>query len=153
MVTFDGRLKITDFGLARQNPSNATRLELYSGYRYYRAPEQLFGMVCDEKADVWSVGCILAELLKRDFLFPQYKTLDAWKLIVQMRGRPGPEFTRQLNTPERKIAERYDFNPMPLHEFIPNKICLMSGMDPNSWGMFFNFKIGNELNKKSNCHL
>ncbi len=64
-------LKICDFGFARAiepNPNTPMTLEVVT--QYYRAPELLAGCKhYDTAIDIWSVGCIFAELLGRKILF------------------------------------------------------------------------------------
>ena len=64
-------LKICDFGLARTGPNQQEFMTEYVVTRWYRAPELL--LACSDYTsaiDVWSVGCIFAELLARKALFP-----------------------------------------------------------------------------------
>jgi mitogen-activated protein kinase 1/3 len=67
-------LKVCDFGLARSVASQDDKSGLMTEYvatRWYRAPELMLTFKDYTKAiDVWSVGCILAELLSRKPLFP-----------------------------------------------------------------------------------
>ncbi|CAL2041351.1 unnamed protein product [Caenorhabditis brenneri] len=64
-------LKILDFGLARKtNVDTAMRMSDYVVTRYYRAPEVIFGLPYSEKMDIWSVGCIFAEMINQKVLFP-----------------------------------------------------------------------------------
>lgn len=61
-------LKICDFGLARMSESQMTG---YVSTRYYRAPEiMLTWQRYDYEVDVWSAGCIFAEMLEGRPLFP-----------------------------------------------------------------------------------
>jgi p38 MAP kinase len=61
-------LKVCDFGLARVTESQMTG---YVSTRYYRAPEiMLTWQKYDEAVDIWSAGCILAEMLEGRPLFP-----------------------------------------------------------------------------------
>ncbi|KAJ5982273.1 hypothetical protein N7451_012373, partial [Penicillium sp. IBT 35674x] len=67
-------LKICDFGLARDQGSQMTG---YVSTRYYRAPEiMLTWRQYNEKVDIWSVGCIFAELLPGRSLFPGRNHID-----------------------------------------------------------------------------
>ena len=68
-------LKICDFGLARADLPNlklsATAMTDYVATRWYRAPEVLLSFKkYGPSVDVWSIGCILAELLGRRPLLP-----------------------------------------------------------------------------------
>ncbi|HEY5616782.1 MAG TPA: serine/threonine-protein kinase [Vicinamibacterales bacterium] len=77
-VTPDGKVKVLDFGLAKAlegeaaaaNVSNsptlsvaATRMGVTLGTAAYMAPEQAKGKAVDKRADIWSFGCVLFELL------------------------------------------------------------------------------------------
>lgn len=81
-------LKICDFGLARST-GDENIMTQYVVTRWYRAPEI---MCCDEhydaKVDMWSVGCILAEMIKRKPLFPGDHYIQQLNLIFQMLGTP-----------------------------------------------------------------
>jgi len=83
-------LKICDFGLARGvEDEQAGIMTEYVVTRWYRAPEIM--LVCQEytKAiDVWSVGCIFAELLARAPLFPGEDYIAQLRLICDKLGRP-----------------------------------------------------------------
>lgn len=81
-------LKICDFGLARTNeaPTNMTE---YVVTRWYRAPELLLNAECYTPAiDMWSVGCIIAEMLGRRPVFPGKDYIDQLKLICKALGSP-----------------------------------------------------------------
>ncbi|CAG9461299.1 unnamed protein product [Pedinophyceae sp. YPF-701] len=91
LVNANCDLKICDFGLAR-GKADAAQGEFMTEYvvtRWYRAPELLLS--CAEYStaiDVWSVGCILAELLGRRPLFPGRDYLHQLNLIVKTAGTP-----------------------------------------------------------------
>lgn len=75
MVNADCLLKIGDFGMARNqndpNEANNQYMTQYVATRWYRAPELLFSMLDYSTAvDLWSTGCILAEMIMRRQLFP-----------------------------------------------------------------------------------
>ena len=56
-------LKVCDFGSAKIIEKNKSNVS-YICSRYYRAPELIFGATLyDHSIDVWSVGCVVAELL------------------------------------------------------------------------------------------
>ena len=79
LVSKDCRLRITDFGLARfvdeatlVGENRLNPLTEYVVTRWYRCPELLLApnRPYNEAIDLWSIGCILAELLRRKPLFP-----------------------------------------------------------------------------------
>ncbi|WOH09498.1 hypothetical protein DCAR_0728955 [Daucus carota subsp. sativus] len=80
-------LKIGDFGLAR----TASLTDLTTGVvtRWYSAPELLLNYSEYTAAiDIWSVGCILGEILTRRPLFPGKDYLHQWRLITELIGSP-----------------------------------------------------------------
>merc|ERR1712183_362847 len=84
-------LKICDFGLARgfgkgeEDPA----LTDYVVTRWYRAPEVvLLASEYTKSIDVWSVGCILCELIGRKPIFTGKDHLDQIKRIIQVIGSP-----------------------------------------------------------------
>lgn len=83
LVNSNCLLKICDFGLARvEEPDPSRHMTQEVVTQYYRAPEVLMGCRHYGSAiDVWSVGCIFAELLGRRILF------QAQSPIQQVSGR------------------------------------------------------------------
>eukprot|EP01018_Ginkgo_biloba_P005411 Gb_05700 [translate_table: standard] len=82
-------LKICDFGLARTNCEKGQFMTEYVVTRWYRAPELLLS--CEEynaSIDLWSVGCIFAELLGRKPIFPGKDYINQLKLIINVLGSP-----------------------------------------------------------------
>ncbi|KAI5319636.1 hypothetical protein L3X38_039344 [Prunus dulcis] len=80
-------LKICDFGLARTSGGTGQFMTEYVVTRWYRAPELL--LCCDNygtSIDVWSVGCIFAEILGRKPVFPGTECLNQLKLIINVLG-------------------------------------------------------------------
>src|ERR687886_2000600 len=59
----DGRLKVTDFGIARSGASQMTEVGSIIGTAQYLSPEQARGAPVDQRSDVYSVGIVLYELL------------------------------------------------------------------------------------------
>ena len=85
-------LKIGDFGLARTSTESNNFMTEYVVTRWYRAPELLLS--CDSydaAIDVWSVGCILGELLARKPILPGKDYIDQLKLIIRTLGTPTDE--------------------------------------------------------------
>lgn len=83
-------LAICDFGLSRGVTENSTEpLTEYVVTRWYRAPE----LLCEcanygPAVDVWSIGCIMAEILSREPLLRGMSTPHQLELIVKLLGTP-----------------------------------------------------------------
>ena len=86
-------LKICDFGLARGfDQAKDENLTEYVVTRWYRAPEVILNASHYTKAiDVWSIGCIFAELLGRSPLFPGEDYLDQVQRVIAVLGMPSQE--------------------------------------------------------------
>lgn len=77
-------LKIADFGLARTTSETDFMTE-YVVTRWYRAPELLLN--CSEYTaaiDIWSVGCILGEIITRQPLFPGKDYVHQLRLVTEV---------------------------------------------------------------------
>jgi mitogen-activated protein kinase 15 len=67
----------------------------YVATRWYRAPEILLGSQKYSKAvDVWSVGCILGELVNRKAIFPGTSTLNQIEKVMELLGKPKKQVFR-----------------------------------------------------------
>jgi serine/threonine-protein kinase len=64
MLTPQGQAKIMDFGLARLDwGANLTRTATMMGTLAYMFPEQAYGETVDHRSDLWSLGCVIYEML------------------------------------------------------------------------------------------
>jgi len=80
-------LKICDFGLSRVDSSEP--LSEYVCTRWYRAPEVLFSWTDYSTAiDLWSVGCILGEMLGKRAMFPGQNSRHQLQVIAKVLGLP-----------------------------------------------------------------
>eukprot|EP00731_Ephydatia_muelleri_P002899 Em0001g2899a len=133
-VNEDCELRILDFGLARATTEEMTG---YVATRYWRAPEIMLNwMHYGKEVDMWSVGCIMAELLTGQALFPGGDRIlldqlwrergvvntggvgvrgvvntggdiDQLTRILQIVGTPDREFLKKI-TSDTPTAEHYD---------------------------------------------
>ncbi|KAJ5087169.1 Mitogen-activated protein kinase HOG1 [Penicillium angulare] len=103
-------LKICDFGLARIVDSTMTG---YVTTRFYRAPEtMLTWQEYNVEIDMWSAGCILAEMIEGRPLFPGNSHVDQLQLIIRVLGSVPDEITRRIcsrNT--SKYVESLPYRP------------------------------------------
>eukprot|EP00644_Phytophthora_capsici_P001149 jgi/Phyca11/129670/e_gw1.86.81.1 len=101
------QLKIADFGLARKIPlPDRPPMTEHVVTRWYRAPELMLQPdgLYDQSVDMWSVGCIFAEILGRKALFPGKNFLHQLTLIFDMIGAPPVEATTRIQSSQ---AQRF----------------------------------------------
>jgi len=96
-------VKVCDFGLARtmNTTGNQTNQVLtdYVATRWYRAPEILLGSTKYTKGvDMWSIGCILGELLGGKPIFPGTSTMNQLDRIIEVTGHPNKEAISAINS-------------------------------------------------------
>lgn len=141
-------LKICDFGLARASfrPANDTDTVLWTDYvatRWYRAPELIMPQANNygPAIDIWSAGCIFAEMILRRPLLPGSDERNQLWRITQFTGTPSPDVIARLRNPH---AQQYlrSVQPMPpadIHKLFPKHadpqalqlIRAMLDFDPN----------------------
>ena len=93
LVKKNCELRISDFGLARQRPDASDDKHLMTEHvvtRWYRPPELMLSPDGKYTAavDMWSIGCIFAELLMRKPLFPGKNFVHQLQLIFDVIGTP-----------------------------------------------------------------
>lgn len=92
-----GILKLCDFGSAKTLVPGEPNVS-YICSRYYRAPELIFGATnYTTKIDVWSSGCVMAELMLGQPLFPGESGIDQLVEIIKVLGTPTREQIRTMN--------------------------------------------------------
>jgi len=92
LVNADCHVRICDMGLARGVSDISEELTEYVVTRWYRAPEVVLSAShYSEALDVWSVGCILAELYNRKPLFRGEDYSDQLRAIFSIIGSPSEE--------------------------------------------------------------
>ncbi|KAK4748978.1 hypothetical protein SAY87_026427 [Trapa incisa] len=91
------QLKLCDFGSAKVLVKGEPNIS-YICSRYYRAPELIFGAAEYTSAiDIWSAGCVLAELLIGQPLFPGESGVDQLVEIIKVLGTPTREEIKCMN--------------------------------------------------------
>src|SRR5258708_2615820 len=134
MIRTDGYVKVLDFGLAKlsepgavatgfiSDPEAQTRMQLQAqagmimGTVAYMSPEQARGQEVDRRTDVWSLGCVLYEMLTRQQPFRGETIADALANIIHREPTPlltlrqdaNAELERIINlTLAKDVDERY----------------------------------------------
>lgn len=122
-------LKVADFGLARsiatlENESSSNPvLTDYVATRWYRAPEILLGSTKYTKGvDMWSIGCILGELLGGKPMFPGTSTMNQLDRIIEVTGRPTAEDIEAIKSPfaATLLESLPDSKPKALSDLFPH---------------------------------
>lgn len=118
MLTYDGAVKVIDFGIAKANTnSEATQAGTIKGKLSYLAPEYLDGLELDARYDEFAVGITLWELLCSRKLFQANNDLAVLKLIQQCKIVPpsqiNPSVPKELDVIVMKAlskdrANRYE---------------------------------------------
>jgi len=98
LLNSECQVKVADFGLARSvaygkdDMSSNPVLTDYVATRWYRAPEILLGSTKYTKGvDMWSLGCILGELVTGRPIFPGTSTMNQLERIIEVTGKPSPK--------------------------------------------------------------
>ncbi|XP_059843683.1 homeodomain-interacting protein kinase 4-like [Hypanus sabinus] len=106
---FPFRVKVIDFGSASILPEVQHINDPYIQARYYRSPEILLGLPFCEKLDMWSVGCVLAELRLGRPLYPGKSQYDQIRIITEAQGQPKDHLLDQAS----KTHLFFKRNPCP----------------------------------------
>ncbi|CAD8162026.1 unnamed protein product [Paramecium pentaurelia] len=126
LLNSDCSVKVADFGLVRsvacRQDAPSPILTEYVATRWYRAPEILLGSHTYTKGvDMWSVGCILGELLTGKPIFPGNSTLNQLDRILQLTGKPSTEDIEAIQSPLASTMLEAINPPQvkPIHQLFP----------------------------------
>jgi glycogen synthase kinase 3 beta len=122
-----GILKLCDFGSAKML-SPAEPNVSYICSRYYRAPELIFGARnYTTKIDVWSAGCVIAEMVLGRPLFPGQSGIDQLVEIIKILGTPTKEEIKSMN-PNYMDHKFPAIRAIPLHKIfngVEPELCIL----------------------------
>ncbi|KAM9409094.1 homeodomain-interacting protein kinase 1 isoform 2-T2 [Pholidichthys leucotaenia] len=105
------RVKVIDFGSASHVSKAVCSTYLQS--RYYRAPEIILGLPFCEAIDMWSLGCVIAELFLGWPLYPGASEYDQIRYISQTQGLPA-EYLLSAGTKTSRFFNRGPDSSFPL---------------------------------------
>ncbi|KAJ2008019.1 bleomycin hydrolase [Coemansia thaxteri] len=134
LLTRSGDLKIADFGLARlyHKPTRPMTPQVVT--LWYRAPELILGATEYMPAiDLWSVGCIMGELLTHRPFMPGHSEQEQLSLVVAMIGAPNeriwPGFRQLPLAPLMRMAEnKYNNLKVAVRNVSANTILLLNAL-------------------------
>ena len=120
LMNFDLSLKIGDFGLSCVKDLGRSKYD-YVCTRWYRAPELLTDLKVeyDELVDIWSIGCILIELINNGKpIFPGIDAIDTLLKIVSMIGQMPESVRKNLSEDNKKYFSTFNsFKNILTHRF------------------------------------
>ncbi|KAI4378889.1 hypothetical protein MLD38_016311 [Melastoma candidum] len=127
LANADCKLKICDFGLARVAFNDTPTAIFWTDYvatRWYRAPELCgsFFSKYTPAIDIWSIGCIFAELLTGKPLFPGKNVVHQLDLITDLLGTPSAEAIARVRNEKarRYLSSMRKKRSIPLQHKFPN---------------------------------
>uniref|UniRef100_A0ACD5UK20 Uncharacterized protein n=1 Tax=Avena sativa TaxID=4498 RepID=A0ACD5UK20_AVESA len=109
LVNNEGVLKIADFGLANKfDPTGHIPLTSHVVTLWYRPPEILLGSThYDSAVDLWSAGCVFAELLRGRPILQGRTEVEQLHMIYKLCGSPADDFWRKLRLPIATVYRPY----------------------------------------------
>ncbi|XP_061677168.1 mitogen-activated protein kinase 15 isoform X2 [Syngnathoides biaculeatus] len=130
LVDSDCVVKLCDFGLARslnqdQEDSGNPALTEYVATRWYRAPEILLGSTRYTKGvDMWSLGCILGEMLLGEALFPGTSTINQLEQIMSAIPHPCAEDVLAVKSEigSSVVQRMLRRPPAPFEDLLPSSV-------------------------------
>ncbi|KAF5302105.1 hypothetical protein FQR65_LT08656 [Abscondita terminalis] len=142
LVSSQGVVKLCDFGFARIVSLSGEQCTEYVATRWYRAPELLVNDPNYGSAvDIWSIGCLYAEMMTGDPLFPGDSDIDQLYLIMRLLGKPCLKHLQLMskNTQLRTLLKSSSTDTNGLYKLFPNwrtfSLDFLSGclkMDPQT---------------------
>lgn len=127
LANADCKLKICDFGLARVAFNDTPTAIFWTDYvatRWYRAPELCgsFFSKYTPAIDIWSIGCIFAELLTGKPLFPGKNVVHQLDLMTDLLGTPSPEAIARVRNEKarRYLSSMRKKKLIPFSQKFPN---------------------------------
>ncbi|XP_050544358.1 cyclin-dependent kinase 20-like isoform X2 [Daktulosphaira vitifoliae] len=128
LISSNGILKIADFSLSRSllvSENENSKKNCYTNQvatRRYRAPELLFGSTnYNQSIDMWSVGCIIAEMFTKTPLFPGDTDLEQIAMVVHYLGTPNNNTWPNRNEmPDFNKLKFTQCSPIPMKHLLPD---------------------------------
>jgi serine/threonine protein kinase len=120
LINREGILKLADFGLARAFGIPVKNYTNEVVTLWYRAPDILMGSkTYNTSVDIWSIGCIMAELYNRKALFQGSSDEDQIMKIFKIRGTPSLEDWPEMKSLSQYKADMTKFPSQSLLKIIP----------------------------------
>lgn len=113
LVTLEGKVKVTDFGIAKSLTVDVTKTLNIMGTAHYISPEQAKGEVLDHRTDIYSLGIVLYEMLTADVPFRGSSSIDiSLKHIYEKPLKPSELMENIPDKLEKIIMHCLEKNPL-----------------------------------------
>jgi glycogen synthase kinase 3 beta len=117
----DYTLKLCDFGCAKHLVPTESNIA-YICSRYYRPPELIIGATkYTTQVDVWSMGCVIAELVMNRPIFAGKSATDQLLEVMKVLGTPTNEQMKAMNEKSKGSSKFPKISPKPWKEFFKGK--------------------------------
>ena len=117
----DYTLKLCDFGCAKHLVKTESNIA-YICSRFFRPPELVIGaQYYTTQVDVWSIGCVIAELVLSKPLFPGKSATDQFLEIMKVLGTPTSEQMKIMNKKSKGNSKLPKINPIPWKDVFKGK--------------------------------
>jgi len=135
MITTGPKVKIMDFGIARLESSSLTQVGTVVGTPTHMSPEQLMGLQADGRADLWSSGVILYELLTGLSPFLAESPATVMHKVLQTDPKPPSALAGALpkgfdSVVARALAKKADERYQTAREFQAAMLQALQGKNP-----------------------
>ena len=117
----DNTLKLCDFGCAKHLVQTESNIA-YICSRFYRPPELVVGAtIYTTQVDVWSMGCVIAELVLNKPIFAGKSATDQFLEIMKILGTPSYEQIKCMNDKFKGISKLPKIEPKSWKDVFKNK--------------------------------
>jgi serine/threonine-protein kinase len=106
MVLKDGKIKVTDFGIAKAVSSSQTKSGIVLGTPNYMSPEQINGHDIDGRSDIFSLGVVFFELLTGVLPFHGKNLTNLFYQITQVKHPSPREINPKVPNPVEQIVDK-----------------------------------------------
>ena len=106
MLLKSGKIKVTDFGIAKAVSTSQTKSGIILGTPNYMSPEQINGDELDGRSDIFSLGVVFYELLTGRLPFQGQSLANLFYQIKQARHRPPREINPKVPRPCEQIIDK-----------------------------------------------
>jgi serine/threonine protein kinase len=109
------KTKLIDFG-SIIDKRKLTYKNFYVSTRYYRPPEIIYNLMFNEKIDIWSIGCIIAELVRNKPVFSAKNEEQLFVMINDLLGTPSDLLYTSTPIYYKRFVYEYSKKKLPIYK-------------------------------------